>query len=372
MKLLPLSHPPSALGATALLLALTACGGGGNGGGGFPLGLLTPPASPTAPVDPAPVDPAPAVNGAPTANAGPAQTAKTGDTVTLDGSASADPDANTLIYSWALTTLPTGSLTTLADPDKATSTFVPDMAGTYVATLTVNDGTVNSTASTVTITVDANLVTAFDSIPSPLPPNMSSIGFQATQRQSVGDTVTLATGTPRALQTVSLVMSSWACENGEWSLGNCDTTPGTSFTHPVTINLYDGSNNPIGTLTQTVTVPYRPSFAGATVCGNVTQWQAADGSCYNGFAFQVEFDLSNQNITLPDTFSYDIVYNTMSYGPSPMNATGDYDSLNVSVYSTPAVVPSVGTQATPGTMRWTGGPSLANRGIMAKIVTHTP
>ena len=49
------------------------------------------------------------VNSAPTANAGPDQTAPVGALVTLDGTGSTDPDGNTLSYSWAFDSLPSGS-----------------------------------------------------------------------------------------------------------------------------------------------------------------------------------------------------------------------------------------------------------------------
>jgi len=90
-------------------------------------------------------------NHAPVANAGLDQTVAVGDTVTLDGIHSYDPDGDSLSYSWVLTSLPAGSAATLNGTGVA-RTFVPGLAGTYEAQLAVSDGLVTSTHDTVTIT----------------------------------------------------------------------------------------------------------------------------------------------------------------------------------------------------------------------------
>ena len=92
------------------------------------------------------------LNSAPLADAGPDQTAIVGDTVTLDASGSSDADGDSLTFSWALTTVPEGSVAALSDPGGVNPAFDVDQPGVYVAQLIVNDGTVNSTADTVTIT----------------------------------------------------------------------------------------------------------------------------------------------------------------------------------------------------------------------------
>lgn len=92
-----------------------------------------------------------ALNAAPVANAGPAQTVLIGATVTLTGAASTDANADKLTYKWVLTTKPTGSTATLSSTSAVSPTFKADVAGVFVASLIVNDGKVDSAFSTVPI-----------------------------------------------------------------------------------------------------------------------------------------------------------------------------------------------------------------------------
>jgi hypothetical protein len=92
-----------------------------------------------------------AVNSAPVAIAGTAQTVTGTGTVTLSGSGT-DANGDTLTYKWYLTSKPTNSVATLALSTTAAPTFTPDIVGIYVATLVVNDGKVDSAPTTVTIT----------------------------------------------------------------------------------------------------------------------------------------------------------------------------------------------------------------------------
>jgi uncharacterized protein YggL (DUF469 family) len=91
------------------------------------------------------------VNKAPTANAGIDQSVNEGDIATLDGSASSDPDGNSLSYLW---TAPAGI--TLSSNTTSKPTFTaPEVASNtnYSFTLLVNDGTVSSTTDQVVVQV---------------------------------------------------------------------------------------------------------------------------------------------------------------------------------------------------------------------------
>jgi N-acetylneuraminic acid mutarotase len=91
-------------------------------------------------------------NSAPVANAGPDQSVSTGSLVTLHGSGSSDANGDTLTYSWSITSKPGTSTATLSGAATVNPTFTADKDGSYVVQLIVNDGTVNSTADSVTIT----------------------------------------------------------------------------------------------------------------------------------------------------------------------------------------------------------------------------
>ena len=93
------------------------------------------------------------VNDPPVADAGPDQSARTKDIVTLNGSASSDVDGNALTYLWTLASVPPHSKAALSGATTVIPSFTADKAGTYVVNLVVNDGNVDSTAASVTITV---------------------------------------------------------------------------------------------------------------------------------------------------------------------------------------------------------------------------
>jgi len=97
-------------------------------------------------------------NHAPVANAGTSRSVVTGYQVTLDGSASSDPDGDPLTYYWSLTR-PTGSNTALSSAVTVESSFTPDRPGTYAVSLVVHDGKEYSATAVVQITATTPLLT---------------------------------------------------------------------------------------------------------------------------------------------------------------------------------------------------------------------
>jgi len=174
----------------------------------------------------------------------------------------------------------------------------------------------------------------YDAIPNPLAPNYPSLGFQATQTAEFGDYVHLA-GTNRALRTVTVTMSDWALYV-DYSTDIRYQSDSVNWTHPITVNIYSNHlsvngvpDTLLGSVTQVSTIPWRP--VADPTCTTPTAWRAGDGLCYNGFAFNLTFDMSSLNVTLPDDIIVSVAYNTQTWGAAPLGVAGPYSSLNVAV-----------------------------------------
>jgi hypothetical protein len=90
-------------------------------------------------------------NGSPTADAGPDQSAVTGDTVQLNGSGSSDPDGDTLSFAWTVLTRPTGSSAAIDDPTNPLPRILSDKPGEYTVELVVEDSRSSSSPDVVRI-----------------------------------------------------------------------------------------------------------------------------------------------------------------------------------------------------------------------------
>lgn len=201
----------------------------------------------------------------------------------------------------------------------------------------------------------------YNSIPSPLPGNVPSIAFESQSVSEFGDRVQFSAGSGRNLVTVEQIMSSWACESGFYANNNCVTTPGATFSHPITLNIYNvGATGAVGslikTVTQTFAIPYRPSADNANCTGsNAGKW--FDGTaCRNGLATPITFNVGG--LIVPDEVIYGIAFNTTSFGYQPIGAKPcsateagcGYDSLNVGLGGT--TPPLVGVNPDPTDVYW--------------------
>ena len=113
-------------------------------------------------------------NSPPVAIAGPDQNGVAPGTITLDGSASYDPDGDALTFKW---TQVSGPSVTLASPNAAVTTFTAAAGQAYVFKLTVTDpGGLSASASTrvSTVSPQAAIVVRFDATPPNITPGQSS------------------------------------------------------------------------------------------------------------------------------------------------------------------------------------------------------
>jgi hypothetical protein len=197
--------------------------------------------------------------------------------------------------------------------------------------------------------------TVYDATPGTLPPNVASLGYQATSTSQFGDRITLD-GTDRKLNSVTVTMSDWALY-ADYASDLAYSGNNVSWSHPITVNIYgtqlDANGVPtnlLATKTITATIPWRPA-ADPVNCptksdpGYAFKYQAIPGApdtnCYNGYAFNLTFDMSAPSVVLPNDVIVGVAFSTQSYGTTALGVDGPYNSLNVGV--------PVGQTATIGT-----------------------
>jgi Ca2+-binding RTX toxin-like protein len=122
-------------------------------------------------------------NVAPVADAGADQDAEDGDTVTLDGTGSSDPDSDPLGYSWVQTG---GPAVTLTGADSAQPTFTaPSGPASLTFELTVSDGQGTDTdAVTITVAAPAEVPTLAVTVDHDcLPDGAARLGLRAVAEE---------------------------------------------------------------------------------------------------------------------------------------------------------------------------------------------
>lgn len=192
------------------------------------------------------------------------------------------------------------------------------------------------------LSASATPIVLYNSIPGPLPPNLPSLGYQATQTAEFGQAITLIAGGTFDL-TVTVAMSDWALKS-TWD----PTGSSTGFNHDLTLNLYTDPGtggavtSPFATQTVNAFIPWRPEATAG--CG--TGYDSG-GTCYNGSLSLVDFFFSG--VTVPGSLVYGLAFNTESWGANPIGVDGPYDSLNFGLNT---VAPSVGSDTVPTTAYW--------------------
>ena len=208
----------------------------------------------------------------------------------------------------------------------------------------------------------------YNNIPHPLPGNTPSVGYEATSTSEFGGLVDFD-GTERNNPKLTVTMSSWACQSGGASTGDCSSSPRATFNWPIRFNVYRvrPTGEPgrlIGKVSHTYTLPYRPS-ANFTKCtgADAGKWfSVRDGKCNNGRAENITANLGS--LELPEQAIVSVEYDTTHFGYDPVGEGAScfgtsggcpYDSLNVGTFGS---APSVGTQPRPDDAylysTWTG------------------
>ncbi len=192
------------------------------------------------------------MNGAPTAVAGNDQniTAPSGTTVTLNGSASSDPDMDGLTYTWTQTG---GATVALTGADTAMPSFsTPAASDTLIFSLVVNDGTVNSVADTVTINYTAQVV-AMNNAP------VADAGADQNVNTAAGSTITLD-GTGSSDSDMDMLTYTWIQTGGATVTLTGANTASPTFPAPAaddtlvfSLVVNDGS---VDSVADTVTINY--------------------------------------------------------------------------------------------------------------------
>jgi hypothetical protein len=164
-----------------------------------------------------------------------------------------------------------------------------------------------------------------------------SQAFEADGIKEFGGKVTLGPGA-RSNAVVSTVISSYACQSGGWSTGDCLTPPGATYNLPMYLSVYRlDSNGTVGTLVartlQTQTIAFRPSHDTTGFC-STQQFIDAGGTCRYNYPTQVSFDLGSA--VLPTDVIITLAFNTNTAGWEPTGVPGPADSTNIAVVPTVA------------------------------------
>jgi hypothetical protein len=181
----------------------------------------------------------------------------------------------------------------------------------------------------------AGAETVYDNIPAKPIGNYLSVSYEATLTSEFGGEVELA-GTARSKPTVTVEMSSWACQSGNGNAAPCLTPkPKKTFKVPLTVRVYNAgelSEGPVVETTKSVKMQYRPSES--SECTEGRWYDAAEARCYRGYSFPVSVKLSKLK-KMPKNAVISVAY---------PHANPPESLLNVAVAGPPESTPTIGGQ----------------------------
>ena len=146
----------------------------------------------------------------------------TGDTLTLYGSSSKDPDGAPLTYKWSIIFKPTKSSAAMVEPSATNGSFLIDADGGYTIQLIVNNGRLDSKPATVNISTRRPVSEGVRNVPTDYPTIQTAI--DAAQ---AGDNIVVQKGVYNELvvvdKSVNLIGKDWPVIDGGGKTGNKNT-----------------------------------------------------------------------------------------------------------------------------------------------------
>jgi hypothetical protein len=194
-------------------------------------------------------------------------------------------------------------------------------------------------------------IVVYNNIASPLLSRYYSQGFQSNHELELGDGIVPTQTGP--LDTTTVVLSSQGCYTGNGNDPTCSTPPGATFTEDVTMNVYKANGTQVGalvgSLTQTFSIPYRPSYD-AVNCNGTGRWFSPnDGSCASGISVPLTFNWFTQTaVQLPSPAIVTLTYNTTTYGYHPTGCADTQPSACDAVISLNVLLRGLGGSLDPG------------------------
>jgi len=245
------------------------------------------------------------------------------DTVTLDGSASYDPEGDDITYTWTIFAKPQGSTASMLVNNDVYGKFVPDVRGNYEVQLAISDGN-KTTSDKISLSADVPRITVID-VPTTLEdifddPSLVDYVVQTTAYISAaltiapGVVIEFASGASMDIENSGSIIASGA-------EGDSIYFTGAGKSAGYWNGLYINSNNPNNILTHCV-VEYGGGYYGniyvnsgsqLRLLNSVTRYSASSGL------------YGDNEARLPD-FSGNIISHNQVAMDLPANLLGSIDS----------------------------------------------